>query len=514
MKRRLFLGLIIGILLVLSSCNAQETSPTLDINEGMFNKTTVMLTEGNHSSLGSFGIKKTMEVIERDNITYAFEPTISMDVRADCIQSTEELLRKMGSDKHLYINIYTLETYDYTFINEGSVFTHLQDWKSLEYITALLYGLFGEYCNYGMVYGYANYLCNDLYSTPLDVYSDDWLYEGELNLLDINLLCFRSEFADGENLEKVKRLANTFVTSYINENSTDNFLMLLEKSGDLDTVNEFVDILAKFYASRNINYTPSDILYRLGGCSYNYIVQCKYATMYIEKGWYDVNKDVSPLTYDGFLHQNYIDTKLFFSTNIEQMGQYQERFALYPYDNNLSIYFSNTATQRSVYLPQIHVICLRHVVSFMHEYIHALTCDKMLPESWAIEGFARFFCHYYDTYGIAMMNADLNTRSLDKALGYVQEYKEVIGRDIDTSIDFHELQNIAVYSRSYDDPNDAGGYDTGSSFIGYLISVLGEAKVIEILCKTHDFGEYSYSEYVSDWNNYINEEYSGYSKIK
>ena len=65
-----------------------------------------------------------------------------------------------------------------------------------------------------------------------------------------------------------------------------------------------------------------------------------------------------------------------------------------------------------------------------------------------------------------------------------------------------------------DDPNDGGGYAPGASFIGYLISRFGEEKVIDILLKSHDFGEYTYEEMVSDWNTYINETYGEYTRSK
>lgn len=518
--RRRTIGLLFAfMLLLLTSCGTQETPPatdssSFDIKEVTFSVASVRLSESEHTKLGFFTLNKAMETTERKGVTYAFELKISLEERAACIQATEAILRKIGLDKPVQIHIYTTATYDDTYIKENAVFTHLQDWNSPEYISSLLYGLFGEYCNYGMIYGYANYLCGELYDVALDTCGVDWIYKGDINSLDLNLLCFRPEFVAEEDIRNVKKLANTFVADYIAANGEAELHRLLEISGDVEKVSDFVGILADFYASRNIDYTPAEILYRLGGKDFDYIVRSRYAVMYIEKDWRDANMDLCPFTYEGFLHQNYCDTKQFFTINTVQMGQYQALFDLESYDNDLIIYFSNTATQASAYMPQIHAIGLKNTASFMHEYIHALTVEDSIQEAWAIEGFARYYCYRYDYYGNAMSNADYNSIPDTERYRYIYEYKNNIGRDIDVSQDIEELLHIATYVYGYDSPNDGDGYTPGASFIGYLISRFGEEKVIEIICVTHDFGEFSYSELVADWRTFLEENYVEYSKYE
>lgn len=522
MKKKFLFAVLICIMFALASCGVQETPPpttkatlsTLDISKVTFSQERVMLSEAKNALGAPFGLNKYLDTAELKGITYAFEPGISAEDRAACIQATEEILSRIGLDKNIQIHIYAESTYDSTFINGSSIFTHLQDWKSPEYVSALLYGLFGEYCNYGAVYGYSNYLCHELYGTPLDVYSGDWTYEGELNALDLNLLCFRSEFVAEEDIQSVRKIANTFVADYIAANGETEFHKLLESSGDTEKANEFADILASFYASKDITHMPSSILYRLGGRGYDYIAKCKYATMYIEKDWYDANKDLSPYTYDGFLHQNYGDTRQFFSINIEQMESYQELFALGPYNNELNIYFSNHQSNTSGYDYGHHSILSWNTGSFTHEYIHSLTYEHMIKEYWAGEGMAEYFSRRFDYYGSAMSSVDYNSLPDTSRYRYVHEYRSKIGRDLDMSKDSSELQHIATYAYGFDSPNDGNGYIPGASFIGYLITRFGEEKVIKIICETHDFGEYTYEELVADWLEFIEENYSEYSKVK
>jgi len=102
----------------------------------------------------------------------------------------------------------------------------------------------------------------------------------------------------------------------------------------------------------------------------------------------------------------------------------------------------------------------------------------------------------------------------DFMIKYILEYKNNLGRNIDMSTDYPELFHLMTYCNSFDDPNDGSGYVAGASFIDYLISRFGEEKVLDIICVTHDFGEYRYEELVTEWQTFLEKNYSQYSKIK
>ena len=226
-----------------------------------------------------------------------------------------------------------------------------------------------------------------------------------------------------------------------------------------------------------------------------------------------MNAEYNPLITDGFLHSDYAETKAFFETNLKQMKQYQELFALDTYDNDLSIVFENTTLpQTSFYQSNIHTIYLKNVDSLMHEYIHALTQPKYSMKLWESEGFARYFSYYYDLYGIAFLNQDYNNSPDTPELKYIHEYLATINRPIDMAKDFTELENIAVYSRSLTDPNKS--YATGSSFVQYLVKQYGEEAVINSIYGNGDPLPKSYAELVKEWNEFIEVNYSNYSKYK
>ena len=310
-------------------------------------------------------------------------------------------------------------------------------------------------------------------------------------------------------------ISAAFVSDYITIHGLGRFHELLKNSGTVEGADLFGEELSHFYSENNIEYIPSNVLYTFGGHSYDYIAKCRYAAFFIENDWYDENYERNPLTYKNFLHQNYNDIKNFFDTNSEQMGKYQALFGFESYNNDLRVYFSNDKrlSQYSFYQQQTHAIYLMNVDSLMHEYIHSITVENNPSDSsWNMEGVARYFSYKYDRYGIAMLNVDYNMPSSSKQLLYVREYKEKIGRDINMEIDFTEIENVAVYSRSYFDPKRS--YVAGSSFVAYLVLQFGEKEAIDMIFSEQGIEDSLYRELVDNWVSHIKANYADYSKYK
>ncbi len=504
MKKSVALILLICVFLSLSSCGS-SAAPELT-----FNTESITLCEPNDT----FSRKDDMELAAVDGVTYAFEKEILPENRIDCIEKTQSILKRIGFNKEIYIYIYTESTYDSTYISEGAIYTHVQSWESHEYISYLLLGLFGEYSNYGAVYGYAELIYRQINKSAAD--KNEFVWEGEdFSALDLNILCFDKDFVSQKEIENVMKISSAFVSDYIDMHGIEKFHELLVNSGTVEGADLFSRELSQFYSKNNIDYLPSAVLYALGGHSYDYIAKCRYAVFYVENGWYDENSELNPLTYESFLHQNYADVKKFFEINSEQMGKYQSLFGFDEYNNDLKVYFSNSKrlSQYSFYQRQKHAIYLMNVDSLMHEYIHSVTVENNPSDSsWSVEGAARYFSYKYDYYGIAMLNADYNKPSSGKETLYVREYKEKIGRDINMKTDFTEIENIAVYTRGYFDPNCS--YAAGSSFVAYMVSQLGEDEVIDMIFSEQGVEQSLYTKLVDDWTSYIKANYGDYSKYE
>ncbi len=505
MKKRIVLIMLLCIILSFSSCTSDSTP------ELKFVTKNVILREANNTFLRS----DDMALASVNGVTYAFEQAISLDDRMDCIEATQSIMNRIGLKKEIHIYIYTNSAYDCTYVSDGIIYTSLQSWKSPEYISYLLLGLFGEYCNYGAIYGYAELLYRQLYESTVDKNGFVWERETDCSALDLNILCFNENFVTPKEKENVRNISTAFVFDYISIHGMSKFHELLINSGTVDSVDLFCKELSHFYSKNNINYTPSNVLYAFGGHSYDYIAKCQYATFFIENDWYDENDALNPLTYENFLHRNYADVKKFFDIHAVQMGKYQSLFDFVSYNNDLKVYFSNNKrlSQYSFYQRQTHSIYLMNVDSLMHEYIHSITVENNPSNSnWTTEGVARYFSYKYDYYGIAMLNVDYNMPSSSKEALYIREYKEKIGRNIQMEVDFTEIENIAVYSRSYFDPNCS--YVAGPSFVAYLVSQFGEHEVIDMIFSKHGIEHSFYTALVDDWVSYIKTNYAAYSKYE
>ena len=84
--------------------------------------------------------------------------------------------------------------------------------------------------------------------------------------------------------------------------------------------------------------------------------------------------------------------------------------------------------------------------------------------------------------------------------------------DSQNAKDYSELENIAVYSRSWTNPDE--NYITGSSFVQYLVKQYGETAVINFIYDNEEPLPKTYRELVKEWNEYIESNYQTYSKYK
>ena len=419
---------------------------------------------------------------------------------------TEKVLSNLFLESTIpEIYIFTQDRYDYKSISDHRLYTSTRNWKSVDYMTDVLLVAYGRAAHYGTVFGYANYLAN---SYQWNSYDGKFVNPSVKDILDLNYLCFDESFATGDDVAAAKSIASDFVASYIDHQGEPSIQRLLA------SCDESLDALADYYMEKGTAYSPSAIQYGYGGKKYDYLVYSDYGTFYVANDWVDLYEEFNPLVRDDFLHAHYTDTKAFFETNLKQMKQYQDLFQLDGYNNELDIIFSKpiNASKNSFYQSGTHRIYLYNVDSLMHEYIHALTMPTGSMPSWKVEGFSRYFSYYFDYYGMAFLNQDYNNTQDIPELHYIQEYLATINRPIDVAKDYIELENIAVYSRSWVDPN--ANYLTGSSFVQYLVKQYGEKAVIDHIYGSGEPLPKTYSELVKDWNEYIESEYAEYSKYQ
>lgn len=502
MKFRIVL-LIISLMMLLTShpvyAEMQDTNARL---ERSYVRTEITYSE----PIVQYGFRVDMAAAETEFAKYFFEESIDDCERETCIEVTEKILSDQALEGAMpEIYIFSQDRYNYKNISGNRLYLSVQDWESVEYITDVLLAAYGESTHYGTAFGYANYLAQ---RNDWDSYDGKFSKPSVSDIYDLSLLCFNEEFVSLNDVAAAKEVACNFAECYITQHGEEMLQQLLRSHA------KSIEALAEYYKENGVSFIPSAVQYRYGGKKYDYLVYSDYGTFYITEDWTDMNAEYNPLIYDGFLHTNYADTKAFFETNLKQMKQYQDLFKLGDYNNDLDIVFSNpiSASKTSFYQSVNHRIYLYNVDSFMHEYIHALTMPTASMQMWQVEGFARYFSYYYDFYGMPFLYQDYNNASDIPELKYIHEYLDAINRPIETVKDYYELENIAVYSRSFTNPN--ANYVAGSSFVQYLVKEYGEEAVINSIYRHGNPLPAPHIKLVQAWNEYIETNYASYSKYK
>lgn len=493
---------ILVVLILFLLCGCADNPPVEQPKEYEYHTQEITYSEPE----AQYAFRINMDCTENAYARYYFEPTIEKTERTACIEVTDKILAKQGKLGLIpEIYVFTEERYHDTYIFENKVYLSVQDWQTVEYAADVLLAAYGACSHYGLAYGYANLICGEpIKDTAFSIPS-------AADAADLNVLCFDEAFVSERDIAAVKSLACNFVQTYVAAKGEAALQELLSDSDTEIGAKSVSDVLARYYQDNGFDYTPSTLCFGFGGHSFDYIVSSDLAAFYIKKDWEDMHAQSNPLVYDGFLHQDYTDIKAFFQINLEQMRQYQELFALDSYNNDLRVIFSNTELpQTSFYQGNSHAIYLKNVDSLMHEYIHALTQPKGTMKLWEAEGFARYFSYRYDYYGMAFLNQDYNNCPNTPELKCVHEYLAVIQRPIDMAVDYEEIENIAVWSRSIKDPN--ANYLAGSSFVQYLVSQYGEKAVIDSVYGDKTPLPKTYAELVREWIAHIESCCQGYSK--
>lgn len=488
--RNFMLLCMVIMFLLLCSCTVVETDS--------YTPQVIYYTEEN----SAYSFRREMECTETELARFCFESAIEEDQRRLCIEATEAVLRALciKSEENLQFCIYTAASFPTVNIQGHTLSANLQNWRSVDYVTSVLLTAYGECTHYGTAYGYAVWLCEKFgWQECSEVH---FIYPDEQTSCDLNLLCFDPCFVSEHDAAAAEGNSCLFVRKYIAAYGDSALQTLLAETNSTTGMENLALELTKFYEENNMTVELSRLCYGFGGLSYQYIVRSELAVFYIGTDWIDRNWEYNPLVTESFLHMCYPDLREFFETNVMQMEQYQELFALEEYDNDLHIILENSKRKsNSYYQSGTHQIHLYNVDSLMHEYIHALTQPEETMESWMVEGFARYFSYRFDRYGIAFLNQNYNQTAITENVQYVCDYLVEIGRPIDMSQDYASLENYIVQYYGLDDPNE--NYAAGSSFVQYLVQRYGENYIIQHLYVERQPLDQDYAELIEDWNRHI-----------
>lgn len=494
-----------------ASCENADGPTVTDIGDGVqeyrskyvYDGETVFYTE--ETSFQVYG-----EGTEVEGNKYLFEYTVPVEERDRCVDVSEAVLSYLDNDKGMTVTVYDDAFGENSYVKQNEAYTYRQDFDTADYAAHIVLAAYGRYCNYGMAYGFAQYILEKLALTDSEGNSLPLLSDG--CLYDMNTLCFSEKYTRKEDVSDLKIFASVIVKSYIEKYGEYNFTALIKRSGNSGNVSDAAEALKEFYAACGIEREGSNVLYTFGGKSNEFIARSEFAQFEINDDWTD---NAETPMYDGkyvdpeFMHGNYCEVREFFETITEEMRSYQQFFALDEYDNSLNIIFYGGSTEgnTSYYGIVGHTVILKSIMSLMHEYIHSLTAGYCKKELWAYEGLANKYALLYNSYALPFLNYDSNNPDPDNpSYGYLFVYLDYIGRDIDLLTDDNALMDLFVYHFEAYDINS--NYKSASSFINYIERVYGKEKSIKY-CFEGEYGAEiegkTHEELIADWKAYVQE---------
>ena len=465
--------------------------------------------------------QKDLEKTRTDYAAYYFEAAVSEEERNACIETTDRMLSCIDAALPVFevVVLEPRESYGVA-VTENRLFLPVQQWDSVDYLAKVLLSGYGEWGNYGLAYGYADYIYRKagLEGEGISVGEgdgDSFLPMSAPELYDLNLLCFEERFSSAGDVEAAKNNACLFVKEYLSAHSEEEFLELLASSGTLEDAAGAGEALEGFYAEKGVECSLSSIRFQYGGLTLDYAAACEYACFHVTRDWQDLLWELNPIVSENFLHEDYGEVKEFFECSERQMGQYQELFGFDSYDSSLLIRieeYSFTA-QGGVYLGGKHMVYLRTVNTLMHEYIHSLMFGRFRDweTKWKVEGITHFFDNKYNVYVQELLNEYLNSGEYltDGEKEWIPKYIDFIGRPVNVQTDYQDIEDFWVYYEGLRNPNAT--YYSGASFVGYLVEQYGEQEVIAYILSDNEYNaewEKSYDKLVQDWNQYIEEKCS------
>jgi hypothetical protein len=420
------------------------------------------------------------------------------DIADKCIYYTTQILDAIDTNRP--IDIYVVSDYNHIYSYDSALYIGEIDYKSFDYITAVIVTIFGQYTNYGLAYGYANEIAVSLGWQRNRAANFKAPVNADLN--DLTTLCFDDQFVSADEVKLAQNNAKALVQWYLDDHSTTQLETLIDNSSEISETDTANAIFADFYSQNNVQYTPQTILFNYGGQTHDYLVKNIYTEFYVDSDWVEYMIKYSPeVLHAEFLHHDYSETKEYFDTITDEMVQIREYFGFTENQPCPIVVFKNITDSKNAgyYTPE--EIRVASASSVIHEYIHSLTYTSKLKsmDPWAVEGATTYFANMVDFYDDSVLDAVFTLYSPEacaKAAAY-------LGGDIDWARDWLTAYHFIV--NDYD-VTATGPYEIGASFVGYLMDTYGKERTLNYI---YDTGwnvepiEKTFDELVADWLEFI-----------
>ncbi|QSX06647.1 hypothetical protein JYG23_04110 [Sedimentibacter sp. zth1] len=541
---KLFIVLIISLSVgLLAGCNkndnlSKDDLKTINQLESDNYQCNVKITEQYGPNFHVVSVTEPIEIKwEQINISkaeYWFDSDIDLKNRKLYILNTVNILTELNK-RYNIDNTYEL------FISE-KVISHNDNNKiyikynkcnfdSEDFIIQVLYNIFEDTSNYGLLYGEMVDIEKSLkiYNEQNLVYNQEYIKKQISNnpdMLDLTLPVFSETYYNSLDIDYIKSLSTEFVSFIKNNYSNGQFIELLELSSEykLEYDDKFTEYMNEFllYKKFNIIKEKDTFIYRYKIYNDNDFPIC-ICTEWMKYCFDTTLKSLSPRSnpnnISGSIVFSFIKKTIeHFDKNMSDVRNFWNCDITKEDCKDVITYFSN---QEQIEQFDISIggycdavndcIFIKDRAYFIHEYTHYITLYNKIREPDVIfkEGIAEVCSYKFESYNIDELNkfymydTHYNNKTLYikesfnsylKSIG-ITEYNKSVFENIDRRFDFIEIMYyknlLDLGTEELCQDQAFYPYVYGCSFVKYLIDNYGIDKYMQVF---DDYSTYNFME--------------------
>lgn len=558
--KKILISISIIILLILSSCSFK--------NKNTLKQVEYTVTEGsNYKDFLQPGTGRIEYVnLSTESINYYFEVyKYTEEQRLDFINKVEvlrnylEFEAEVSFDKTLSIYVSKDNTLQGTdaklFLNDLAI-------DSLDFTIAFLQALFGANSNYGLCYGIACYINENLYSNTItrnisiEELRKYYSVNENIVLMDLTIPVFKDVYFTEEQNSYAYETAYYFIIDLIERKGLKYSLALLSNSSnfdisiDIEYTNEKNIWLKSIGATQMCTEPIIPLRYEMiignKAKTYPYVINSYSINFY-----FSIKED--ELKREGVI-MDYAYIKYYlemYEQDISALKEYLEPY----FDTNKEVIDCYFGYDKANFYRGISIKYVTPLSSGVHEYAHYLTRNDyniIIKEAdlkkdykdyydsiygngyWMVEGVAEYCAHYLEDKNVYRMLTEFFNKNINNSVNclYNKNFIDADEKSNVSLIKFYQELYSTIDIRSnkeykfsiaqvYNKISNAGWkddqyegidltYSESSSLINYLINTYGEDKFFQLYkdySKLNEIYGKTYEDLLKEWKTYLYNKY-------
>ncbi|MBU1144755.1 MAG: hypothetical protein KJ971_02715 [Firmicutes bacterium] len=463
---------------------------------------------------------------EEDTVKYYFSETIDLTLRDKFINSQKYILNYLQAKGYIE-NIpsamfYVLKEYNSRTESENSkAFFDIDDTLTYKQILITLQAYFGDFTNYGMLYGISNIISKELkWETDNPVVSTKNIIDfteatSNLDYFDLTYPCFLEAYV-GEVLPMIKAISIRLMT-YLMKNEEVNYVVdvlnLQNESPDLyrlkasEMINNWLESIG---STTNVSARDTSISFTYGGNKTPLIISSDHAKYYLLNNFTEVRMDVTQIDY---FHSDYFKL-IEVIVNLElDMKASDEIFSDYMRPNDFfSVVLCSEAKVISesnsiAYYSEINQTAYSSsAIPISHEYLHYLT-TPINEYNWQYESIAIYYNLDSSFERITSQNTMDARRYYESA--ETTALLEYLGRDFQNE-DFPTFCDVFYVLNELNSVSASNPYAM-ISIANYVKNTYGDETLRKVFLQQNTIEEeisLSWQELIDEWNQWLIDQYS------